>query len=85
MIDQDNAVKIDFVAYDKVKDLIGYEPTYLKNRDKSVRIVTYTSDEKCFVSCPCSGTHVRKNNEITKLKIRKLKKKGQTIRISYET
>lgn len=79
MIKENPNVIIKFVEYDKVKDILGYTPSYLP-KDKPARIVTYGE-----VSHPCSGTHVRTMGEIQHLLVRKFKKKGQIVRISYET
>lgn len=36
------------------------------------------------VECPCGGTHVKKLGEIQRVKVTRIKKNKQTIRISYE-
>jgi Ser-tRNA(Ala) deacylase AlaX len=39
---------------------------------------------ECFKDCPCGGTHVQIVSDIGKVKIRKVKKSGDRIKVSYE-
>lgn len=48
--------------------------------NKPVRIVRYGDN----LYTPCGGTHVRNSGEVGEIKIRKLKFKGNNVRISYE-
>jgi Ser-tRNA(Ala) deacylase AlaX len=77
LIKEGNKVGSDFIQYDSIKDVIGSVPDYVEI-GQSLRVVNYEG-----VQGPCSGTHVKSLNEIEKILIRKVQKKGNIVKISY--
>ena len=49
--------------------------------DQNVRFVRLTPEDK---GCPCGGTHVKHVQEIGRITVTKLQKKGKNLRVSYK-
>eukprot|EP01121_Diplochlamys_sp_Union-15-3_P021480 TRINITY_DN871_c0_g1_i1.p1 TRINITY_DN871_c0_g1~~TRINITY_DN871_c0_g1_i1.p1 ORF type:complete len:248 (+),score=41.86 TRINITY_DN871_c0_g1_i1:78-821(+) len=77
LILQSVPVTVNWVEYDKIKDVCGSVPSYL-SKDKPSRIVTMASE-----ACPCGGTHVKNLSELGKVTIKGIKTKKGNVRISY--
>jgi Ser-tRNA(Ala) deacylase AlaX len=70
--------EIRFVTKDEMAALCRHVPEYLP-KDKPSRVVLYGN-----FGVPCGGTHVAHLQDIGHETVRKIKAKGDTIRISYE-
>ena len=70
--------KIKFVSIDEMKSLCRNVPENLP-KDKPSRVVLYGS-----FGVPCGGTHVARLEDIGKDAVRKIRQKGEILRVSYE-
>jgi len=78
LVSSEEEVKIQYKTVDECKAILGDSYPLPQGIDK-IRMVTYGS-----VTCPCSGTHVKKFSELKGMKIKKLAKKKNIVRVSYE-
>jgi len=70
--------EIRFVALEEMALLCRHVPEYLP-KDKPSRVVLYGN-----FGVPCGGTHVSQLGDIGSVRIRKIKDKSGTLRVSYE-
>lgn len=75
---RDIETEIRFVSRDEMASLCRSVPENLPT-DKPSRVVLYG-----VFGVPCGGTHVAKLKDVGSLKVRKVKQKGDVLRISYE-
>lgn len=70
--------KILFMKKEEMGSVCQFVPEYIPE-NKPGRVVMYGD-----FGIPCGGTHVANLNEIGKITIRKIKKEGENIRVSYQ-
>jgi len=81
VIDNSGSDKVDVQIHEFEEAKKLYEvPDYMP-KDKPVRRVKLTDYD---LGCPCGGTHVKQLKDIGKMKIMKLTKKKDIIRVSYQ-
>ena len=74
---QDIPTKILFMKKEEMGSVCEFVPEYIPE-NKPGRVVMYGN-----FGIPCGGTHVSNLNLIGKITIRKIKKEGENIRVSY--
>jgi Ser-tRNA(Ala) deacylase AlaX len=78
MIQENRQTSIQFVDKEDMKAICRFVPDNIPE-GKPTRVVLFGD-----FGIPCGGTHVSSLGEIQQITIRKIKAKGQTIRISYD-
>jgi len=78
ILDRGIKTEIRFVTLDEMSLLCRHVPEYLP-KDKPSRVVLYGN-----FGVPCGGTHVSQLSDIGSVRIRKIKDKSGTLRVSYE-
>lgn len=76
-VQENRKTKLVFMEKERMHEVCHFVPDYLPE-GKPARVVMYGD-----FGIPCGGTHVSKLSEIGKITVRKMKIKGETIRISY--
>lgn len=74
---QNTPTKVLFMKKEEMGSVCDFVPDYIPE-NKPGRVVMYGK-----FGIPCGGTHVSNLNQIGKITIRKIKKEGENIRVSY--
>ena len=77
LVERDMAVSLRFVRADSGDRALRFVPAGLA-ADEEVRLVEFGD-----FAIPCGGTHVRSLAEIGEIRIRKVRAKGDTVRVAY--
>lgn len=72
-------VSVNLLAIEEAQKLFTV-PAFLL-ADQFVRFVKLTQEDN---GCPCGGTHVKHVNEICRIQVTRLQKKGKNLRVSYK-
>ncbi|MEK7471873.1 MAG: alanine--tRNA ligase-related protein [Patescibacteria group bacterium] len=78
ILTRDIKTEIRFVTLEEMASLCRHVPEYLP-KDKPSRVVLYGN-----FGVPCGGTHVSQFGDIGGVRVRKMKDKDGTLRVSYE-
>lgn len=77
VISESQAVETFEVSYDELQEHCKYVPDYIPS-GKPIRVMKTSMD-----AYPCGGTHVKNTSELGNVSVRKIKQKGDTIKVSY--
>lgn len=77
-VQENRKTTLVFMEKEKMHEVCHFVPDYLPE-GKPARVVMYGN-----FGIPCGGTHVRNLSEIGKITVRKIKAKGNVIRVSYD-